>query len=66
MIKLERVCISTKDIMIITGKSERYARNLLQKIRVKLDKKPNQFVTIKEFCEYTGLNEEEINKIIQG
>ena len=63
--KLERLCIYPKDIMIITGKSERYSRKLLQEIKKQLGKKPNQFVTIKEFSEFSGLDELEINKIIQ-
>ena len=63
--KLERLCIYPKDIMIITGKSERYSRKLLQEIKKQLGKKPNQFVTIKEFSEFSGLDEMEINKIIQ-
>jgi hypothetical protein len=63
--KLKRLCIYPKDIMIITGKSERYARKLLQNAKLQLGKKPNQFVTIKEFSELSGLDEEEINRIIQ-
>ena len=63
--KLKRICIYPKDIMVITGKSERYARKLLYNAKMELGKKPNQFVTFKEFSEFTGLNEEEINRIIQ-
>ena len=63
--KIERLCIYPKDIMIITGRSERYARKLLQELKQQLGKKPCQFVTIKEFSKFSGLNEEEINRIIQ-
>lgn len=63
--KFERLCIYPKDIMIITGRSERYARKLLQQLKQQLQKKPNQFVTIKEFNGISGLDEEEINRIIQ-
>jgi hypothetical protein len=42
--------------MLITGKSERYGRKLLEKIRLKHQKEEHQFVTIKEFCSYTGLD----------
>lgn len=62
---MERLCIYPKDIVIITGKSERYARKLLHELKQELGKKPNQFITIKEFSEFAGLNEEEINEIIQ-
>jgi len=51
-----RICIYPKDIMRITGKSERYGRKLLEKIKVKNAKEEYQFVTIKEFCIYTGID----------
>lgn len=49
MMKFKRLCIYPKDIMNITGKSERYSRKLLQNVKFKLGKKPNQFVSFKEF-----------------
>ena len=52
----QRICIYPKDIMRITGKSERYGRKLLEKIREKNQKEEHQFVTIKEFCSYTGID----------
>jgi hypothetical protein len=57
----KRICIYPKDIQRITGRSERYGRNILNEIRNKLNKLPHQFVTIEEFANYSGL---EINAII--
>lgn len=51
-----RICIYPKDIMRITGKSERYGRKLLEKIKEKNAKEEHQFVTIREFCTYTGID----------
>jgi len=51
-----RICIYPKDIMRITGKSERYGRKLIDKIKIKYAKEEHQFVTIKEFCSYTGID----------
>lgn len=51
-----RICIYPKDIMRITGKSERYGRMLIEKIKEKNAKEEHQFVTIKEFCIYTGID----------
>jgi hypothetical protein len=51
-----RICIYPKDVMRITGKSERYGRMLLDKIKQKNAKEAHQFVTIKEFCSYTGID----------
>ena len=51
----KRVCIYPKDIQLITGRSERYGRKLLQTIKDVLEKEPHQFVTVKEFSEYSGI-----------
>lgn len=51
----QRICIYPKDVMLVTGKSERYCRALLQKIKQRLGKDSTQFVTIEEFCIYSGL-----------
>ena len=56
-----RVCIYPKDVQRITGKSERYGRTLLQKIKEYFQKEEHQFVTIKEFCQYTGIEEEQVS-----
>jgi hypothetical protein len=63
--RIERLCIYPKDIMIITGRSERYARKILRKLKLQLGKKPHQFISIKEFAEHFGLDENEIKKVIQ-
>ncbi len=52
---MERLCIYPKDIQIVTGKSERYGRNLIKKIKDAVSKQDHQFITIDEFCNYTGL-----------
>jgi len=63
--KMKRLCIYPKDIMIITGKSERYSRMLLNQIKQELGKSQEQFLSVKEFSEYSGLDEEDVNSIIQ-
>jgi len=62
--KHKRICIYPKDIQLITGRSERYGRKLLQVIRDTLDKKPHQFVTTQEFSEYSGIEIEVVNQFI--
>jgi hypothetical protein len=59
-----RICIYPKDIVRITGKSERYARKLIEKIKIHYIKSENQFVTIDEFCSYTGLPKETVSPLI--
>src|SRR6218665_353789 len=59
---LSRLCIYPKDIQILTGKSERYGRYLIKKIKESLHKHPGQMVTIEEFCRYMGLPLETVVK----
>jgi len=53
---MERICIYPKDVQIITGKSERWGRDIIKKIKVKFSKENHQLVTIEEFCNYSGLS----------
>lgn len=55
-----RICIYAKDVMNITGRKERAARKLLAQIRKKYKKKKNQFITVSEFAQYTGISQEVI------
>jgi hypothetical protein len=62
--KVNRICIYPKDIQRITGRSERYGRKLLERIKTHLSKQPHQFVTIEEFCDYSGLQLAEVEPFI--
>lgn len=64
MSNLKRLCIYPKDIMCITGKSERYSRQLFKKIKTHFGKEAHQVVTFKEFSEYTGIEEDIVNQYI--
>lgn len=58
----KRVCIYPKDIVRITGKSERYARKLLIRIKKQLGKDGHQFITVQEFSVYTGIDKTTIEQ----
>jgi hypothetical protein len=60
----KRICIYAKDIQMLTGKSERYARKVIAQARQHYSKTKNQLLTIKEFCDYMGLEEEEVKQAI--
>ncbi|WP_043024040.1 hypothetical protein [Fluviicola taffensis] len=62
--KEKRLVIYPKDIMLITGRSERYSRYLIQRIKKHLGKAEHQVVSISEFCTYMGLSLDEILLII--
>ncbi len=59
---MERVIIYPKDVHIVTGKSERWARNIIKEIKQALSKKEHQLVTVDEFCSYMGLDSTQIKQ----
>ena len=61
-----RLIIYAKDIQNITGRRPRTARRLLAQIRHRYKKTAGSFVTIKEFSEFTGIPEEEIQPYLFG
>ena len=61
-----RLCVYPKDVQRITGKSERYGRMLLIKIRGYLNKEDHQFISIEEFCLYTGLKIDQVQPLLIG
>ena len=61
-----RLCVYPKDVQRITGKSERYGRMLLLKIRARLKKEEHQFISIEEFCTYTGLKIDQVQPLLVG
>ena len=56
MRRFYRIIIYPKDISIITGKSERYGRSTINKIKKELGKQDHQSITIKEYSEYSGID----------
>ncbi|RQP07794.1 MAG: hypothetical protein EAS48_10950 [Chryseobacterium sp.] len=63
--RINRLCIYTKDVQSITGRSLRYSRNLLNEMRKELKKEKKEFLTIEEFCRYTGLRHEAVMEVLR-
>ncbi|NDP26654.1 MAG: hypothetical protein GZ087_04400 [Flavobacterium sp.] len=61
---MNRIVIYPSDIIILTGKSESYARKDIQKIKKEINKKSHQKLTIKEYCQYYGFDLEEVLKVL--
>ncbi len=59
---MNRLCIYPKDIQIITGRSDRYGRNLIKKMKEHFNKQQHQVVTIEEFCQYLGLQQDVVSR----
>lgn len=64
MVELTRIIIYPKDVQRITGKSERYGRKILNKIKAKLGKEKHQLVSLTELCEHLGISEIEVAKYL--
>lgn len=62
---MNRLCIYTKDIQIITGKSDKHCREIINKIKKLNNKQKHQSVSIEEFCNYQGLDFESVRKLIK-
>ena len=62
--KRTRLVIYPQDIQLITGRSERHAQRILKNIKKRLGKEKHQFVTYQEFCEFSGLSGEELERYL--
>jgi hypothetical protein len=60
-----RIVLQTKDIMLITGKSERTSRRLLKEIRKSARNSKVSFVSLEQFCAFTGMTKEEVLPYLQ-
>ncbi len=63
---MERLCIYPKDIKVITGRSKKYGRKLIRKMKEAFCKQDHQFITIEEFCNYIGLTFIDVQKKIRN
>jgi hypothetical protein len=61
-----RSCIYVKDVMNITGRRERAAWKLLAKIRHHYGKQKGQFITVKEFSLFTGIDEASVRQYLHS
>lgn len=61
---MRRIVIYTADIMILTDKSESYARKEIQNLKRALNKEKHQKVTIREYCQYYGFKIEEVLEVL--
>ncbi|MCF1753184.1 hypothetical protein [Mariniradius sediminis] len=66
MSNVKRCVVYPKDVMAMTGRSERYCQLLLWKIRKFYKKKPKQFVSIEEFSRFSGIPVREIERFFNA
>jgi len=58
---MKKICIYPKDVSRVLGIGERKAQRLLNKIKIFMNKERHQYITKREFAQYTGIPEDEIN-----
>ena len=58
---MSQVCIYPKDAAQLTGTQYGTGKRLLQRIRAALRKPARAYVSVAEFCHYTGLPEAEVS-----
>jgi hypothetical protein len=61
-----RIVIYPKDVALITDKCERTGRRILNEIRKAFGKDKKDYVTIREFCLFSGFDEEEVHEMLSG
>ena len=62
---MNRICIYTKDVQLITGKSERQSREIIKQIRQVRNKEKHQPVTVHDLCDYLGFELQNIIHLIR-
>ena len=61
----ERLVVHAKDVMVIAGIGERGAQRLLEKTRKRYNRLPRSYVSIQDFCGFTGFNEEMVRVFLK-
>jgi hypothetical protein len=61
---MTRIIIYPNDIVILTEKSDSYARKEIQNLKRALKKAKHQKVTIKEYCTYYGFDINEVIRVL--
>ena len=64
--RINRIVIFPQDIALITGKSDRYGRMIIKRIKMALEKEDHHLVTIQEFSAYMGIDITLIESVIFG
>ena len=60
-----RLVIYPQDVAEFTGRSLRNARAILHDLRMELGKKAREIVTIREFCQFFNLPEDQVREYVQ-
>jgi hypothetical protein len=62
---IPRIVVFPSDVQNITRRGKRASQQLLKDIRTAFGKEKKQFVTVDEFCCYTGLDPEDVKDYLK-
>jgi len=62
---IQRIFAYPKDIQMLSGKGERYARSCYRKIKKHYNLQPHQLVTMAELAQYFGLSLEKVRELLK-
>jgi len=63
---MPQVVIYPKQAAALTGNTYEAGKRLLQRVRAKFGKEARTYVSIGEFCQYTGLPIQEVSAALQA
>ena len=58
---MKRIKITSKEVAFLTGSGKRNGCKIINKIKIKLGKNKEQFITRWEFAEYMAISKKEID-----
>lgn len=64
MKRMNRIVIYPQDVALITGRSDRYGRMIIKRIKKQLGKESHQLITIQEFANYMAIEIEIIEAVL--
>ena len=62
----DRLVIHTRDVANIMGLGERSAQRILTKLKKYCGRSKEEFVTVQEFCDFYGLEEEHVKPFLRS
>ena len=58
--KIKRICIRSNEVAALLGVDQKHGQRKLRQLRTLLGKKDHQYVTFKEFSDYSGIPLDEL------
>ena len=63
---MPRICIYPKDVAQLTGRSYDAAKRLVRRAREAAGKPTGSLVSVRDFCQLTGLDEAEVSRALNA